>query len=131
RQIANNPVAGARFFDMMAKLFIKHVLGVDSPYDGLYGKTSAYYGTVKQQGRLTLHLHLLLWITSSMSPQEIRNRMMDSHSEFQKKMIEYLESVHQGEFLDKDMLDVQSDVKYAESDPKYKDPTQTLPMAPP
>ncbi|KZT15077.1 hypothetical protein NEOLEDRAFT_1018986, partial [Neolentinus lepideus HHB14362 ss-1] len=74
---------------------------------------------------------LLLWITSSMSPQEIHNWMMDSHSEFQKKMIEYLESVHQGEFLDKDILDVQSDVKYAESDPKYKDPTQTLPMAPP
>ena len=25
---------------------------------GLYGKTEGYYGTVEQQGRLTLHLHL-------------------------------------------------------------------------
>ncbi|TFK51591.1 hypothetical protein OE88DRAFT_1712692 [Heliocybe sulcata] len=58
--IAGNPVAGARFFDMMVKLFIKHVLGVGSEQDGLYGKSSAYYGTVEQQGRLTLHLHLLL-----------------------------------------------------------------------
>ncbi|KZT19882.1 hypothetical protein NEOLEDRAFT_1048243, partial [Neolentinus lepideus HHB14362 ss-1] len=46
--IANNPVAGARFFDMMVTLFIKHVLGINSNHDGLYGKTSAYYGTVEQ-----------------------------------------------------------------------------------
>ncbi|EPQ50564.1 hypothetical protein GLOTRDRAFT_20069, partial [Gloeophyllum trabeum ATCC 11539] len=46
--IANNPVAGARFFDMMVKLFIRHVLGVDSDHDGLYGKTAGYYGTVEQ-----------------------------------------------------------------------------------
>ncbi|TFK53318.1 hypothetical protein OE88DRAFT_1711380 [Heliocybe sulcata] len=47
--IATNPVAGARFFDMMVKLFIRHVLGVHSDHDGLYGETSAYYGTVEQQ----------------------------------------------------------------------------------
>ncbi|TFK46238.1 hypothetical protein OE88DRAFT_1715084 [Heliocybe sulcata] len=41
--IANNPVAGARFVDMMVKLFIKHVLGVNSDHDGLYGNTAAYY----------------------------------------------------------------------------------------
>lgn len=30
--------------------FIKHVLGVGTDHPGLYGKTSAYYGTVEQQG---------------------------------------------------------------------------------
>ena len=54
RLIAENPVAGARFFDMVVKLFIKHVLGVNSKHAGLYGDTEAYYGTVEQQGRLTL-----------------------------------------------------------------------------
>ncbi|TFK53514.1 hypothetical protein OE88DRAFT_1625973, partial [Heliocybe sulcata] len=48
RLIANNPVAGARFFDMMVKLFIKHVLGVGATQDGIYGNSSAYYGTVEQ-----------------------------------------------------------------------------------
>ncbi|KZT13898.1 hypothetical protein NEOLEDRAFT_1082121, partial [Neolentinus lepideus HHB14362 ss-1] len=129
--IANNPVAGARFFDMMVKLFIEHVLGVDSNHDGLYGKTSAYYGTVEQQGRLTLHLHLLLWITNSLSPQDIRERMMDKNSNFRTKMIEYLESVHQGEFIDQTKDEVQNEVKYRASDPEYKDPTQTLPDPPP
>ena len=68
RLIAHNPVAGARFFHMMVQLFIKHVLGVGSDHDRIYGKTETYYGTVEQQGRLTLHLHLMLWIKSAMSP---------------------------------------------------------------
>ncbi|KAI0038885.1 hypothetical protein FA95DRAFT_1476081, partial [Auriscalpium vulgare] len=48
RLIANNPIAGARFFKVMVELFIKHVLGVGSGHPGLYGKTSGYYGTVEQ-----------------------------------------------------------------------------------
>ncbi|KNZ74670.1 hypothetical protein J132_06425 [Termitomyces sp. J132] len=59
--ISRNPVAGAWFFNFMVSAFIKHVLGVDSDYPGLYGDPSAHYGTLEQQGRLTLHLHLLLW----------------------------------------------------------------------
>ena len=58
--IANNPVAGARFFNVMVNLFLKHVLGVGLDRRGLYGDTAGYYGTVEQQGRLTLHLHMLL-----------------------------------------------------------------------
>jgi len=60
-------VAGAQFFHFMCELFIKHVLGVGKKHPGLYGKTTTYYGTVEQQGRLTLHLHLLLWILNSLS----------------------------------------------------------------
>src|ERR1700679_3872042 len=96
---ANNPVAGARFFDMIANMFIKHVLGFGEKHPGLYGNTEAYYGTVEQQGRLTLHMHMLLWLKGSLSPQEIRDRIMDPTSDFQQKMVEYLESVHLGEFM--------------------------------
>ena len=69
--ISKNPVAAARFFDIMVKAFIRHVLGIDSNHSGLYGNTSAYYGTVEQQGRLTLHLHMLLWIANALSPKDI------------------------------------------------------------
>jgi hypothetical protein len=99
RLIANNPVAGARFFHYMTEMFIKHVLGVGTDHPGLYGDTSAYYGTVEQQGRLTLHLHMLLWIKGALTPQEIRDKIMDPTSDFQKKMVEYLEGVHMGEFI--------------------------------
>jgi len=58
--ITDNPVAGARFFHFMVQTFISSILGVGEKHSGIYGDTSAYYGTVEQQGRLTLHLHLLL-----------------------------------------------------------------------
>jgi hypothetical protein len=82
--IANNPVAGARFFHFKVKAFIEHILGVGQCHRGLYGKTSAYYGTVEQQGRLTLHLHLLLWIRGALTTQEIQDHIMDPNSDFQK-----------------------------------------------
>ena len=78
--IAANPVAGAWFFNVVVELFIKHVLGVGTDHRGLYGDTAGYYGTVEQQGRMTLHLHLMLWIVNSLSPQEIRDRIMDPSS---------------------------------------------------
>jgi Helitron helicase-like domain at N-terminus len=89
-----NPVAGAQFFHFVCEMFIKHVLG-----DGVFGPTNAYYGTVEQQGRLNSNLHLLLWIKAAFSPQKISDRIMDSSSDFQQKLVEYLESVHIGEFL--------------------------------
>lgn len=146
RLIAANPVAAARFFDLMVRSFIKNVLGVDRDYPGLYGKTSGYYGTVEQQGRLTLHLHLLLWIEGALSPQEIRDRLMSKDSIFQRELIEYLEGVHKGEFLTGSMESVRAAVPtqtehrggihavIREQQPnaplavrEYQDPTQTLP----
>jgi len=129
--IADNPVASARFFHFMIQAFIKHILGVDADHPGLYGDTSSYYGTVEQQGRLTLHLHMLLWIRGALTPQEIRDRIMDPESDFQKKMVEYLESVHMGEFITGSLEDVKKNVDIAELDDKYKNPTETLPIPPP
>jgi len=112
----------------MVQMFIKHVLGVDQDHPGLYGNTSAYYGTVEQQGRLTLHLHLLLWIFGSLTPQEIRDKI---NSDFQKKMVEYLESLCVGEFLTGQKSDVSEKVQSASEMSDYHDPTFTLPKAPP
>ena len=131
RLIAENPVAGARFFHLIVEMFIKHVLGVNQEHPGLYGKTAAYYATVEQQGRLTLHLHMLLWILNSLSPQEIRDRIMDPNSDFQKKIVEYLESVHVGEFMTGTMDEVKEQVDKNMKAKEYRDPTQTLPDAPP
>jgi hypothetical protein len=71
RLIANNPVACARFFHFMVNLFIKHVLGFGKKRNGLYGDASAFYSTVEQQGRLSLHLHMLIWICETLSPDEM------------------------------------------------------------
>ncbi|KAH6888906.1 hypothetical protein BKA70DRAFT_1033599, partial [Coprinopsis sp. MPI-PUGE-AT-0042] len=109
----------------------------------LYGQTSAYYGTVEQQGRLTLHLHLMLWISGSLSPQDVRDRLMSGDSDFQKALVEYLESVHQGEFLNGSLEEVRTRVPLTTEDGEvveshetennrgYADPTLTLPVPPP
>jgi hypothetical protein len=116
----------------MCEMFIKHVLGIGTKHHSLYGDTSAYYGTIEQQGRLTLQMHLLLWIKGALTPQEIQDKIMDPTSDFQKKMIEYLESVHIGEFMTGEINSVKERVnKNIAENKDYKDPTQTLLIPPP
>jgi hypothetical protein len=87
--ISQNPVTGARFFHFMVEMFIKHVFGVGTDHPGLYGHTTGYYGAVEQQGRLTLHLHLLLYLKGCLTPQEIRDKIIDPTSDFRQKLVEY------------------------------------------
>ena len=131
RLIANNPVACARFFHFMVEQFILHVLGVNSCHQGHYGETSAYYGTVEQQGRLTLHIHLMLWIKGGLTPDVIRDRIIDPTSDFQRLMVEYLENAYQGEFLTGTQAEVLANVLHASKSKTYQDPTETLPEPPP
>ena len=147
--VAQNPVAASRFFDLMVRMFIKHVLGVGTDHPGLYGDTAGYYGTVEQQGRLTLHLHTVLWIKNALSPQEIRNRLMNNDCGFKQSLVQYLEGCQKGEFFTGSMehiknkipIDVENRSKgihtILESDSSrtiektYHDPTLTLPEKPP
>ena len=131
RLIASNPVAGARFFHFMIQMFIRHVLGVEKNHQGLYGETAGYYGTVEQQGRLMLHLHMLLWIRGSPSPDELRSKILDPDSDFRQKLVEYLENAHAGDFLLKNKAEVEADVHVDSQSPDYKNPTETLPEPPP
>jgi hypothetical protein len=85
RLIAGDPVAGAQFFHFIVEMFIKHVLRVNQDHPGFFGNSAVYYATVEQQGRLTLHLHMLLWILNSLSPQEIKDRIMAPIQIFRRK----------------------------------------------
>ena len=115
----------------MVNLLLKHVLGVGADHKGVYGDTAGYYGTVEQQGRLSLHLHMLVWIRNSLTPQEIRDRLLDPKSTFQQKMIEYLEGVHMGEFMTGTMAEVQERLDKEKESKDYIPATQLLPQPPP
>jgi hypothetical protein len=129
--VCQNPVAGARFFHFMVETFISDVLGVDAKHCGLYGDTNGYYGTVEQQGRLTLHLHMLIWIKGSLNPQEMREKIMSSSSEWQKKLIDWLENCHTGDFLTGTYADVSKKAAENTNTDNYSDPTETMPNPPP
>ncbi|KAK0435839.1 hypothetical protein EV421DRAFT_1657900, partial [Armillaria borealis] len=78
-----------------------------------------------------LHLHLIAWVRSSLSPQEIHDRLLDEDSEFQKQFIAYLESAHTGDYFNGTGLEV---IQMCYEDallPDYQDPTETLPVPPP
>ena len=130
-KVISNPVAGARFFDYMVRAFIKHILGVGSNYPGLFGDTEAYYGTVEQQGRLTLHLHLLLWIKKAMSLSDIRAKIMEQDSAFFAAISAYMSDCHQGEFINATMQEVDEAIKASKQNPNYIPPTYTMPTSPP
>jgi len=123
--ICENPVAGARFFNFIVKAFIKHILGIDTDHDGLFGKTSGYYGTVEQQGRLTLHLHMALWIIAALTPQEIREKLLAGDSEFRQELIQYLEDIMAGEFHSETMSTMKDKVDHSPN----LDPTKMVPTS--
>ncbi|KIP01675.1 hypothetical protein PHLGIDRAFT_58734, partial [Phlebiopsis gigantea 11061_1 CR5-6] len=54
---------------------------------------------------------MLIWLKNSLTPQEIRDRILDPSSDFQKKLVEYLESVHMGEFVDTNMNNMFSEME--------------------
>ncbi|KAF8576525.1 hypothetical protein K439DRAFT_1367048 [Ramaria rubella] len=74
---------------------------------------------------------MLLWIQNSLSPLEIRARVMDPTSDFQRTLVEYLERSHQGEFLNGTVEDVWERIDSAKDMKGYMDPTTTLPGMPP
>ena len=101
---------------------------ITSGHRGFYGNTSGYYGTVEQQGRLTLHLHMLLWIKGSLNPQDMRENLLKSDSTWQKKLIDWLENCHTGDFLTGTYTDVNESIITEREKEGYIDPTQSLPV---
>ncbi|KAK0215690.1 hypothetical protein IW262DRAFT_1449894 [Armillaria fumosa] len=90
----------------MVKLFIEHVLKPDQEQPGAYGNISSYYGAVKQQGRLTLHLHLIAW-----------------------QLITYLEAAHSGKYITGSSLEVIEMRHKASLHLDFQNPTETLPLS--
>ena len=65
----------------MVETFLEDVLDVKKTNKmGFYGRTSGYYGTVEQQERLTLHLHMLLWIMGNLNPEDMRAKILGESS---------------------------------------------------
>ncbi|KAG5221210.1 hypothetical protein IMY05_C4454000100 [Salix suchowensis] len=130
--VTSNPVAGARFFKYVVETFISDILGFDKDSSsGLYGDVEAYFGTVEQQGRLTLHLHAAIWIRGSLSPKDLRECLMNQNSVWNQKITDWLESCHAGEFMTGSMVDLDSKFALIRKQDGYVDPISTLPSAPP
>ena len=94
---ARNPAACALFFHTMISKFIRIILRYGRDEPGLYGQCTGYYGTVEAQGRGTLHCHMLIWLKGHLSPQALRDRMMQS-DDYKNQVFRWLESIISCEF---------------------------------
>ncbi|KAF9455470.1 hypothetical protein BDZ94DRAFT_1366744, partial [Collybia nuda] len=75
---------------------------------------------------------MLIWIICALSPQEIRDRLKNQDSEFQKALVDYLEKAHIGELLTGSLKDIQQKpIICSNIEDNYEDPTQTMPIPPP
>ena len=95
---------------------------------GLYGNTGGYYSTVEQQGCLTLYLHMLLRIKGNINLQEMRGKAILYG---RRKLIDWLESCHTGNFLTGSHAEVAESVEKKREEECYIDPTQSFLEAPP
>ncbi|KAF8073350.1 hypothetical protein FPV67DRAFT_1410129, partial [Lyophyllum atratum] len=92
--IARNPIVCAKFFNIYIKAFLHALLAWRSdPNDvqqGILGHVRGHYGCVEQQGRGSLHVHFLLWVTGSLDPDDLKQRMMND-PDFERTLFAYLD----------------------------------------
>jgi hypothetical protein len=78
RNIAENPLASAMYFNFIIETTLETLFGVKAtPASvtskvGVLGVVDAYYGVVEAQGRGTLHLHMLLWLRHAPTATEMK-----------------------------------------------------------
>lgn len=84
--IAAHPVATARFFNVLITSILKCLVE-----KGVLGPIKAYFGTVENQGRGSLHLHMLLWIDHDLTPVQLKELVQNE--EFRNGLLNYLEDV--------------------------------------
>lgn len=116
---AQNPVACALFFNTMIESFINVVLRYGRSERGLFGRCSAYFGTVEAQGKGTLHCHMLIWLEGHPSPQKMRDYMSASRT-YQERLIAWLESLVRCELLGTDSI-VREEDGVALPRPRYEE----------
>ncbi|KAJ2987797.1 hypothetical protein HDV02_005938, partial [Globomyces sp. JEL0801] len=92
---ASDPVACAKFFNIVVRTFIECILGWDqnshSYREGYFGKTVAHFGVVEEQQRKQLHLHLLVWVENYGSYESFHEKMKEEL--FKSNFITYIKKV--------------------------------------
>ena len=82
RNVAEDPFASAKYFHFVVKCVLEILLGLTKRgsgridrKEGIFGKVQNYVGTVEAQGRGTLHLHMLLWLTDAPTASEMKTAL--------------------------------------------------------
>lgn len=104
--IAADPFAAAKFFHLMVNAVLQHLLGIKGSdvngsvrrEIGILGEVEAYIGTVEAQGRGTLHLHMLLWLSGSKTSKDMKECL--SSPQFRESMKSFIKQNIHADFMD-------------------------------
>ncbi|CAF5170636.1 unnamed protein product, partial [Rotaria magnacalcarata] len=58
---------------------------------GVLGPIKVYFGTVENQGRGSLHLHVLMWLDHDLIPSQLKESV--KNEEFRNGLLGYLEDI--------------------------------------
>ena len=85
--IASHPVATAKFFHQLVTTVLETMITGEK----VLGPVKAYFGTVENQGRGSLHLHMLIWLDHNYTPAQLRENIKDE--QFRNNLRDYLEDI--------------------------------------
>jgi Helitron helicase-like domain at N-terminus len=94
QNIAEDPYAGAKFFHILIPIILENLFKVRIDGHrvksgmGILGRVTAYFGLVETQGRGTLHLHLLIWLDSVPTADEIEELL--KNPEFRERIVAFI-----------------------------------------
>ena len=71
--IASHPVATAKFFHRLITTVLETMIAGEA----VLGQVKAYFGTVENQGRGSLHLHMLIWLDHKYTPAQLRENICE------------------------------------------------------
>lgn len=99
RLCKNNPVAMAKFFNVIVSEIFNTLFGFDKDATvGIFGPLRSYYGMVEAQNRGTLHIHLLLWMKCRLTPEDLFEKL-NTDADFKSRLFQYLSTVNLSSFL--------------------------------
>lgn len=84
--IASHPVSTSIFFNHLMETIISSLI-----MGGVLGPIDSYFGPEENQGRGSLHTHMVLWLSTNLKPKDIKEKISDP--EFRENLTKYLEDI--------------------------------------
>ena len=92
--VAKDPYAATMFFHYIIKTMMETLFAIQVTRDrvyshmGILGKLAAYFGVLEAQGRGSLHIHMILWLTNAPNADEMKDLLQSE--DFRDNVVQYI-----------------------------------------
>jgi Helitron helicase-like domain at N-terminus/PIF1-like helicase len=101
------PGVAALLFEEIVEIVLEDIIGWQKPNGGRFGTPEAYFMTVEEQGRKTLHMHICLWIKDfSKKRQTLQSKSCRKRQEIKKDIIKFVDHCVSNELISSNNYDI-------------------------